>query len=360
MTAPKYRTGNLTDAFDSRDHPLFTASDFEDHSSDQKGPPAATPSKPFILPDLPPVYAQLEISSCTANAACAALRYAYRKYSGKAYSEFNPSRLFAYYWGRVDRRPEDLGENESLDDIQKRNEDGPKLDSGSNARRIIHTFLMRGVCTEDLWPYGSPSSSGKPKVFDTSKKPNPTEPLDWDKVMFQARPISHPKDPKELSGGKDVIPRAIGYYRIFDPSVTRNIDPTTQKPKADWQIIYNRPPIAVLEKALSDGFPFIFGTRIYVGASFADDEIDENGVFKIPSTLKDLHEHGGHALLAVGFDSAKKLFLIQNSWGTKWPAKVKDQGRKGYCWIPYEWFETVRNGRPITYDFWVIKCFGHI
>lgn len=366
MAESEYRTGYLQDAFDSRDYPLYDANEFETHSSDRGGPPASVQTnagKPFILPDLPPVYDQQKIGSCTANAACAALRYAHRKYTGKAYSEFEPSRLFAYYWGRVDRQPTDLSENETLADMNQRIEDGPKTDSGSNARRIIHTFLMRGVCTEGLWPYGSPLSSGPqnaPKVFDVSKgKPNPVEPLDWDKVMYQARPISHPKDGKSLAGDADNIPRAISYYRIFDPSVTRDIDPTTKKPVADWQVIYNQPPIALLEKALSDGFPFIFGTRVYEGARLANDEIDENGVFKIPSDLKTLQDKGGHALMCVGFDSTNKRFLIQNSWGTKWPANAREESLKGRCWIPYEWFQTVRNGRPITYDFWVIKSTGH-
>jgi hypothetical protein len=119
MTQQKYRTGYLADAFDSRDHPLFAESDFQDRSSDRRAATAAAPAKPFILPDLPPVYNQGDISSYTADAACAALRYAYRKYSGKEYSKFDPSRLFAYYWGRVYCRPEDLNEPESLDDIRK-------------------------------------------------------------------------------------------------------------------------------------------------------------------------------------------------------------------------------------------------
>jgi C1A family cysteine protease len=85
----------------------------------------------------------------------------------------------------------------------------------------------------------------------------------------------------------------------------------------------------VLEKALSDGFPFRFVTRIYDGASFSDEQIDANGVFKIPANLRDLKDDGGHALMAVRFDTSNKRFLIQNSWGKEWSEKVPASGRGG-------------------------------
>ena len=80
---------------------------------------------------------------------------------------------------------------------------------------------------------------------------------------------------------------------------------------------------------------------------------------KPPDTSADKQE--GHAMLAVGFDSVKRLFLVQNSWGDEdWPEKdikkkSKDKMMYGRCWIPYEWFEGTINNLASTYDFWVIK-----
>ncbi|PMD46090.1 cysteine proteinase [Hyaloscypha variabilis F] len=358
MADEGYRLGNLPDEYDSRDYPIFPASEVQalqavktSTSEAGHGPPES-----FILPDLPPIYNQLYIGSCTANASCAALRYAHRKSSGRQYKDFEPSRLFAYYYGRIDRRPEELGKTEELADIEKRIQEGIKKDTGSNNRKIIHTFLTQGICTDALWPYGTPSSDKSTHLFnDISKLPNPCEPKDWNKVSWQAKPVSHLHDGKDLAGEKDLIPRNISYYRIYDPSVTPTVDPKTQMPISNWQIIYNNPPVALLEKSLTSGFPFIFGTRLYNGASLESSEIDKNGVFVKPPT-KDFKDKGGHALVAVGFDSSKRLFLVQNSWGKDWPANCKDEKMKGRFWMPYEWFEAVVNGLPITYDFWVIKC----
>lgn len=40
-------------------------------------------------------------------------------------------------------------------------------------------------------------------------------------------------------------------------------------------------------------------------------------------------DHGGHAVVCVGWDDTKKSWLIQNSWGSAW-------GKKGLFYLPYE------------------------
>ena len=260
MAEEGYRTGNLPDDLDPNDFALHSESDIQVALSDEAAPSDSSSAAPFILLDLPPVYNQLGIGSCTANASCAALRYAHKKFTGKQYNDFEPSRLFAYYYGRIALKPEDLNKTETDAQMQKRTQDGVREDGGANNRRIIHTFLTKGICTESLWPYGSPTSSGSPQLFDTSRIPNPCEPADWGKVSWNARASSHPNDPKALSGEGDTIPRAISYYRIYDKAKTSDAG-------GNWQIIYNNPGVVLLENTLLNSWPFIFGTRLYKGAS---------------------------------------------------------------------------------------------
>lgn len=371
MASYDYMFGYLPDKHDPNDRALFSETEIQtlkSGSAGSAGTASATvvssepiaQSKSTILQDLPPVYAQGKIGSCTANAACAALRYAYRKYSGKQYKDFEPSRLFAYYYGRVTLPPEYLNDNDfGRDDEGNNIDERVKYDTGSNMRRIIHTFLMHGVCREELWPYGTPTR--KPNgvgLFDTSTIPNPTEPDPklWGKIAWQAKTSSHPKDPKELSGDPDIVPRAISYYRIYDPTLVKN-DPDNQFP-SNWEMIYNQPSVAMLQKALTDGFPFVFGVKQYTGYKLNEEgAINEEGVCKMPPTGK-IGGGEGHALMAVGFHKEKKRFLIQNSWGTEWPKNCKDERMRGRFWMPEAWFTAVVSGKPITYDFWVIKFSG--
>ena len=48
--------------------------------------------------------------------------------------------------------------------------------------------------------------------------------------------------------------------------------------------------------------------------------------------------------MAVGYDDAKKRFLVRNSWGTRW-------GLDGYFWIPYAYL----SDRNLSDDFWTIR-----
>ena len=95
-----------------------------------------------------------------------------------------------------------------------------------------------------------------------------------------------------------------------------------------------------LKQCLIDGFPFIFGLQIY--KSFEDPIVSATGIVKTP--VIETEEHlGGHALMCVGFDEDKRIFIIRNSWGEKW-------GQKGYCEIPYDYILNPK----LAADFWTL------
>jgi C1A family cysteine protease len=53
---------------------------------------------------------------------------------------------------------------------------------------------------------------------------------------------------------------------------------------------------------------------------------------------------GGHAVLIVGYDDAKRQFRVRNSWGPSW-------GLKGYFLMPYDYVVNPN----LASDFWVLQ-----
>lgn len=104
-------------------------------------------------------------------------------------------------------------------------------------------------------------------------------------------------------------------------------------------------------RCLADGFPFVLGFTAF--DTLDSDEVAKSGVLPMP--LKGDEEMGGHAVLAVGYDTdffKNPAFLasglspgqvsgvalkIRNSWGPEW-------GLKGHFWMPIEYAESDVNG----------------
>src|SRR5579863_29559 len=89
---------------------------------------------------LPPVYDQLDLGSCTANAIAAAVDFERKK---QTESFLTPSRLFIYYNERVI-------------------EGEPDQDAGAELRDGIKTVASQGACPEPEWPYDESQFATKP------------------------------------------------------------------------------------------------------------------------------------------------------------------------------------------------------
>jgi C1A family cysteine protease len=92
---------------------------------------ASLPTSVDLRPDLPPVYDQGQLGSCTANAIGAAFQFQQRR---EQLADFMPSRLFVYYNERVIEGTVDE-------------------DSGAMIRDGIKSVHKLGVCDETVWPY---------------------------------------------------------------------------------------------------------------------------------------------------------------------------------------------------------------
>lgn len=92
--------------------------------------------------------------------------------------------------------------------------------------------------------------------------------------------------------------------------------------------------------ALSNGYPVIMGFRVY--NSFMSKNVAKTGIMPYPNTKRE-RLLGGHAVLLVGYNKSKKVFIARNSWGAKW-------GDKGYFYMPFKIINP-----NMSSDYWIIK-----
>jgi uncharacterized tellurite resistance protein B-like protein len=113
-----------------------------------------------------------------------------------------------------------------------------------------------------------------------------------------------------------------------------------QFPIEDTAVVPTR--VDAWKSVLAEGYPIIFGISLF--RSF--DKHRKPGLVPMPSPRESSREsHGGHAMLAVGYSDADRVFIVRNSWGTEW-------GDEGYCYIPYDY---LLNPRFNNGDSWIIR-----
>ncbi len=209
--------------------------------------------------NMPTVYDQGELGSCTANALAAAFEY---DNIIQKLEKFTPSRLFVYY-------------NERLV------EGHVGTDSGASLRDGMKVINSIGICPESDYPYIIESFTIHPSLI-AYKNANAHKTLEY-----------------------------------------RKVEVTTES----------------LMRALSLGLPVIFGFTVY--ESFESEEVATRGVMPMPKLDEKIL--GGHAVLAVGYDSDNETIIVRNSWGSSW-------GIGGYFMMPYDFFCS-----DYCSDAWVIK-----
>jgi C1A family cysteine protease len=158
-----------------------------------------------------------------------------------------------------------------------------KSDSGAIIRDGIKSLNAKGVCPEKEWPYI------EPKFADTPPKKCFT-----DALMCAIK----------------------SYQRLTNTNLNQ------------------------LQGCLSEGYPFVFGFTVY--ESFESEAVAKSGIMPMPGPKEKLL--GGHAVVAVGYDSSKQAVIVRNSWGNSW-------GDKGYFYMPYAYI----TNSHLCDDFWTIR-----
>lgn len=155
------------------------------------------------------------------------------------------------------------------------------FDGGASLRSTLKTMKNIGCCSETDWPYS---------ITAFAKKPADT--------LYTAA-LEH---------------QLLQYSRLAQPSVNQ------------------------LQACLAEGYPFVFGFT--VKDSFLN--IGPDGMMPVPASNEGTH--GGHAVMAIGYNNDNSTFIIQNSRGPNW-------GDKGYFYMPYAFITDIWSTR----DFWTIR-----
>jgi C1A family cysteine protease len=97
--------------------------------------------------------------------------------------------------------------------------------------------------------------------------------------------------------------------------------------------------LSQMKGCLAAGSPFVAGFSVY--ESIRNSEVEKTGDIPLPRLGERLL--GGHAVLIVGYDDTRRVFILRNSWSDGW-------GNGGYGTLPYIYL-----GSPfLASDFWVI------
>lgn len=159
-------------------------------------------------------------------------------------------------------------------------------DSGAYIRDGIKSLNKQGVCPEREWTYDDDNSPG---------------------AKFTQKPPA--------SCYKNALKNQIlSYQRLVNSNLYQ------------------------LQSCLAEGYPFVFGFTVY--DSFRS--IGKDGMMPMPKPTESVL--GGHAVMAVGYNADRQVFIIRNSWNKTWAVK-------GYFYMPFAYITDTNKAD----DFWTIR-----
>ena len=85
--------------------------------------------------------------------------------------------------------------------------------------------------------------------------------------------------------------------------------------------------LSQVKASLNAGYPVVFGFLVFDSIR----KVGADGMLPLPNLQTD-QCLGGHATMAVGYDDARQVLTLRNSWGPNW-------GDHGYFYMPYKYFD---------------------
>src|SRR5579875_924930 len=122
-----------------------------------------------------------------------------------------------------------------------------------------------------------------------------------------------------------VCPEADDPYTPED--FVREIDQKLLADAAEYRIRkgYKLSGLQDIKAAIASGLPVQLGIVVY--ESFESDEVAKTGLVPLPQPGEQCM--GGHATAAFGYDDARGVLEVRNSWGEEW-------GDHGNFYLPYQ------------------------
>jgi C1A family cysteine protease len=142
-------------------------------------------------------------------------------------------------------------------------------DSGASLTDGVHCLLKYGICLESEWPYNISLFTQKPPDFCYEEA-----------EKHKAIEVNH---------------------------INNNLH--------------------TMKSSLAKGYPFVVGILLY--ESFEGSDVSATGIVPMPNTETE-QLLGGHAVVCVGYNDTKKIWIMRNSWGTAW-------GDQGHFYLPYNY-----------------------
>jgi C1A family cysteine protease len=168
-------------------------------------------------------------------------------------------------------------------------------DAGAQIRDGMKVVNKRGVAPESEWPYDDTPADEETQLFPNSSRAIKMPPASVIKTAATHQVLSYSRVSQQLSQ---------------------------------------------LKGCLAEGFPFVFGFTVF--ESFWDQHGKPAVQVAMPGAADRVA--GGHAVLAVGYDDARAMFTVRNSWGEH----VQDHG---HFYLPYAYAADPQ----LASDFWTVR-----
>jgi C1A family cysteine protease len=169
------------------------------------------------------------------------------------------------------------------------------IDAGAMLRDGIKTVAKQGVCDETNWPYIPVPADPQTNIFPPGSPPISKAPQSAYTAAMNFRVNS--------------------YLRVIQTLIQ-------------------------LKGCLAQGHPIIFGFTVYT--NIYGDDGEPVTLLTVPRPADRML--GGHAVLAVGYDDDRGVFIIRNSWGDA----AQDHG---YFYMAYPYI----TDQQLASDFWTIR-----